>query len=202
MMTYSFLCRVIFSFVLVGFLFFGSVPCVEAQQEINADSVVSELGIQAYNPFGSLYRMHSWKKVILDHEGKPHKDGHIIQIIMDGGNGIQDPPMLDGNPGGDDSLAYGNFYAQFINGERNIMNGLAPGMFYGTIYFIPYKANVSIYLRLWEATDPAEADYYQDSEKYETTRGNAGGAMITPQPELIDQVEWWFGPSQKIERKR
>ena len=194
--------RVIFFFIILGFIFFGNIPCLRAEQEINPDSVVSESGIRAYNPFGSLYRMHSWKRPILDHEGKPHKDGHIIQIIMDGGNGIQDPPLSNGNPGGDDSLADGNFYAQFINGEKNIENGLAPGMFIGMVYYIPYKANQSIYLRLWEGSDPGEAEYYQDSEKYETTRGNSGGAILSLQPEIVDQVEWWFGPSKKVERKR
>ena len=187
--------------MIVGSISLWSVPFVEAQQEMDPDSVVSESGIKPYNPFGSLYRMHSWTTPVLDHEGKPHKDGHIIQIIVDGGNGIQDPPRFDGNPGGDDTLADGNFYAQFINGEKNVPVGLAPGTFYGTVYYIPYKANQSIYLRLWEGQYPGVAEYYQDSEEYKTTRGNVGGPIIAVQPEVVDQIEWRFGQSKRVERK-
>ncbi|MBU1936566.1 hypothetical protein KKG05_04140 [bacterium] len=200
-MTRSFPYRGFLFIIMAGFIFFWSVPCVEAQQDIDPDSLLIGTNLKNFNPFNSLYLMNSWEPV-LDHEGKPHKDAHLIQIIVDGGNGIQDTPNSDGTPGGDDTLASGNFYGQFVNGEKRVPSGLSPGMFMGPRYFIPHKPNTAIYLRLWEGQDPAIADYYQDSANYTTHRGNVGGPIIGLQSDYIDQIDWRFGPSKKVERNQ
>ena len=189
-----------FSFVITCIIFVWSAPFALAQQELDPDSLLIDPNLEKnYNPFNSLYLMNSWKP-ILDHEGELHRDGHLIQIIADGGNGIQDPPNLDGSPGGDDTLAEGNFYAQFVNGEKRGSSGLMLGMFMGPRYFIPYKPNTTIYLRLWEGQDPAIAEYYQNSAEYTTHRGNVGGPIIALQSDYIDQVDWRFGLSKKVGR--
>lgn len=189
-------------FVFVGLILAWAVPLSWGQQGFDPDSVaLSEKAKQDYNPYRTLYSMNSWTTPVLDHNGKPHKDGHIIQIIADGGNGIQDPPNPDGSPGGDDSMAVGNFSIQYINGEKHIAGGLEPGMFMGMMYFVPYNANQTIYLRIWEGADPAAAEYYQDAEEYTTFRGNRGGMMIALQPSDLDDIDWLFGHSKKVARR-
>lgn len=172
-------------------------------QEFDPDSIpVCERAKEDYNPFTAFYSMNSWTVPVLDHKGNPHVDGHAIQIIADGGNGIQDPPNSNGSPGGDDSLADGNFSMQFVNGKKHDTEGVVRGMFVGMWYFVPYKDRQVIYLRIWEGSDPAEAEYYQDSEEYTTYQGNIGGRMIELLPGFADDVDWRFGPSQRLEGKK
>jgi hypothetical protein len=146
--------------------------------------------------------MHSWTTPVLDHTGNPHEDGHIIQIIADGGNGIQDPPNPDGTPGGDDSLADGNFNVQYVNGKKHVPDGLKPGMFMGMRCFVPYHLSMSLYMRLWEGSSYIASEYYQDSEEYESSMGDRGGPIVTLQPGYMDEVVWQFGHSRRVERKR
>jgi hypothetical protein len=189
--------------VFTGIGLFLAVSFSLGEEEFDPDSVaIDERVKQDYNPYMSLYSMNSWTTPVLDHNGKPHKDCHAIQVIADGGNGIQDPPNPDGSPGGDDSLADGNYNIQYVNGKKNIIAGLQDGMFMGTYYYVPYKANQSIYLRLWESSYPATAEYYQDSEEYTTFRGDHGGPIIALQPENVDDVDWKFGPSKKSPNRK
>jgi hypothetical protein len=147
------------------------------------------------NPFSILASMNSFKTPVLDHSGKPHQHGHVIQVIVDGGNGRQDPPQTDGMPGGDDSLAYGNFNLICLDGldDPPKMNE-ATGLFFSKRYFIPFLPSRAYYLRVWEGNDYATAPYYQDSKEYDAGE-DRGGAMITlAVPHPID-VDWKFGPS-------
>jgi hypothetical protein len=172
-------------------------------QELDPDTLFfSPKAVGTYNPYGVLCRMTSWSEPLLDHVGNPYKDGNAIQIIADGGNGIQDPPRPDGYPGGDDSLANGNFNVQYVNGEKHMAEGLVPGMFMGMAYFIPYEIEHAVYLRLWEGSDPASAEYYRDSAEYTTSSGDRGGCMITLHPEYLDELDWRFGPFLKAIRKK
>lgn len=147
------------------------------------------------NPYSLLASMNSWTTPVLDHTGKPHKHGHVIQIIVDGGNGKQDPPNFDGTPGGDDSMAYGNFnMIRLVGLDVPTRMDTASGMFYSQRYFIPFLAGRAYYLRLWEGDNIATAPYYQDTKEYDAGE-DRGGAMITLAiPHPVD-VDWKFGPS-------
>ncbi len=185
-------------FVIVVLMLAWASPTSLGQQEIDPDSITySPLAVGSFNPYRTLCCMYS-SEPVLDHNGEAHKDGHVIQIIADGGNGIQDPPNLDGSPGGDDSLAAGNFNIQYVNGEKHSAEGLGPGMFMGMAYFISYKLNQTIYLRIWEGPDPSGAEYYQDSREYTTTFGNSGGSMITLRTQYSDEIDWRFSRSMAV----
>jgi hypothetical protein len=148
------------------------------------------------NPYNVLASMNCWTTPVLDHNGKPHHNGHLIQIIMDGGNGKQDPPNADGTPGGDDSLAYGNFNMQRLLGiEEPPRMDTATGMFYSVRYFIPFEPGRAYYLRLWEGDNVATAPYYQDTIEYDAGE-DRGGAMIMLTIQHPIDVDWKFGPSK------
>jgi hypothetical protein len=183
--------------VIAGLILTGLTQASLGQQEIDPDSITySPLAVPGFNPYRTLCCMFS-SVPVLDHRGEPHRDGHVIQIVADGGNGIQDPPNPDGSPGGDDSLAAGNFNIQYVNGQKHMDAGLAPGLFMGMAYFISYKLNQTIYLRIWEGPDPSTAEYYQDTREYTTTFGNSGGSMITLRTQYSDEIDWRFGQSVK-----
>jgi hypothetical protein len=184
--------------VIVGLILTGITQASLGQQEIDPDSITySPLAVGSFNPYRTLCCMYS-SEPVLDHNGEPHRDGHVIQIIADGGNGIQDLPNFDGSPGGDDSLAAGNFNIQYVNGEKHSTEGLGSGMFIGMAYFISYKLNQTIYLRVWEGPDPSAASFYQDSKEYTTTLGNSGGCMITLRTQYSDEIDWRFGRSMAV----
>ena len=148
------------------------------------------------NPYSLLASMDCWSNPALDHTGKPHHNGHLIQLIMDGGNGKQDPPNADGTPGGDDSLAYGNFNMLRVSGlDDPIRMDTATGMFYSRRYFVPYQPGRAYYLRLWEGDNIATAPYYQDTIEYNAGE-DRGGAMITMTITHPIDVDWKFGPSK------
>lgn len=139
------------------------------------------------------------------HNGHPHPFGHIIQVIRDGGNHMIDQPNPDGSPGGDDSLAWGNF-----NHSRIGAFGLSPSdtMYYGMWvtqrYFISFHEDGVYYLRLWEGDNPETAPYYQDSVEYSTTTGDTGGAMARISPRLFygpHDIYWKFGKSVERPKK-
>jgi hypothetical protein len=148
------------------------------------------------NPLNMTYSLNCSIKPALDHTGKPHQHGHAIQIIVDGGNNIQDPPNPDGSPGGDDSMAYGNINMIRMLGldGRGDLNART-GTFFSYRFFIPYIANRGHYLRLWEGDSVGTAPYYQNSIEY-TTDEDRGGAMIYMKSGLPQDVDWAFGPSQ------
>jgi hypothetical protein len=189
---------------LLVFLFFTTAFSSDLSlgQQFDPDSICySDKVREDFNPYDTLYRMCSWKPV-QNHLSQPHSDGDAIQIIADGGNGIQDPPQSDGSPGGDDSLADGNFNVQYVNGEKHEPDGLTQGMFVGMMYFVPYKPNMHIYLRIWEGTDPARAEFYQDSEEYTTFYGDTGGAMVELRSDWLDDMDWKFGMAKRVERRK
>jgi hypothetical protein len=149
-----------------------------------------------YNPYNVLASMNSWTAPILDHTGKPHEHGHVVQVIRDGGNGIQDPPRADGWPGGDDSLAYGNFNLILLDGLKAEGEGNRTGMFFSQRYFIPFDPPPkAYYLRVWEGSDFTTAPYYQDAIEYDTG-DDRGGGMITLHDGPPVDVDWRFGPSK------
>jgi hypothetical protein len=188
-------------FFLIYFLW--SAQFVFGQPKVDPDSIrLDPRAAEGYNPFGALYSMNSWTKPVLDHVGKSHKDGDMIQIIADGGNGVQDPPNPDGSPGGDDMPADGNFNVQFVNGAKHSLDGLEPGMFMGMCYFIPYELQHAVYLRVWEGADPSVSGYYEDSEEYVTYLGDRGGAMIQLQTGVLDNIDWRFGASKRVREKK
>lgn len=190
-------------FIASGILTIVAVPILLSQPQFDPDTLLlSSEAREDHNPYDVLYSMNSWTTPVLDHNDKPHADGHAIQLIMDGGNGIQDPPNLDGSPGGDDTMAVGNFNVQYTNGAKHKAEGLEAGMFMGMRYFVPYKPYSSIYLRLWEGSDPTVARYYQDTADYTTFRGNSGGPIIDLQTEYLDDIDWRFGPSKEVSRKK
>ncbi len=194
--------RIPYTSVLIFCMLIFIAPFALSSDEFDPDSIAFHpKAVGNYNPTQTLCGMNSWLSPVLDHNGNPHPDGHIIQIIADGGNGIQDPPNLDGSPSGDDTLAEGNFNIQYINGEKHIPHGLSAGMFIGMFYFISYKPNQSIYLRIWEGRDPSKAEYYQDSREFTTERGNSGGHMFAPHPNRVESVQWLFSESKKVLRK-
>lgn len=149
-------------------------------------------GYPQMNPFNVLASLNCWGDPILDSKGQPHKHGHLIQVIMDGGNMIQDPPNPDGTPGGDDSMAYGNFNMIRLCGleEMNDTTGQS-GLFMSWRYFIPYQPRRAYYLRLWEGNNVATAPFYQDTEEY-TAGIDRGGALISPREGTPIDVDWKF----------
>lgn len=156
------------------------------------------------NPF-SMLALFLCQKPQLDSKKEPHSHGHLIQVIVDGGNGEQDAPQADGTPGGDDSLAWGNFNALMLGGLEYppTMEGKT-GTFAGGKYFIPYRDDKVYYLRLWEGADPKTAPYYQDSSEYVSTAGDQGGGMVRISSRLYttpQDVEWAFGPSKPRPKK-
>jgi hypothetical protein len=176
---------------------------VFAQSVVDPDSIrLDSLATGDHNPYSTLYSMNSWTVPVLDHEGKPLKDGYIIQIIADGGNGIQDPPDSAGNPGGDDTMVSGSFDIQYVNGEKHQAEGVQPGMFIGVRYLVPYRLDEPVYLRIWEGSDPMTADYYLDSEEYTTFRGSRGGCMLSMRAGYLEDIDWRFGSAKRVERKK
>lgn len=198
---YSFWAYPLQKIVYFGFIIICVMPFALGQQGFDPDSIPPNAKGE-HNPDWTLCCMHSWSAPVLDHNGKPHRDGHIIQIIADGGNAIQDPPNPDGSPGGDDTLADGNFTIQYVNGEKHIPDGLKPGMFIGMRCFVPYKPDMSVYVRLWEGHDPMTSEYYQDSEEYTTLEGDKGGQIVSLQRGIIKELDWRFGPSKRVARKK
>jgi hypothetical protein len=152
----------------------------------------------AVNPYNIMASQNCWTKPVLDHNGNPHHHGHLIQVLVDGGNGIQDPPNPDGSPGGDDSLAYANFNMIRLNGlDSEIDLTASTGMFFSQKYLVPYmQPPRAYYLRLWEGDNVAAAPYYQDTVEYSTDGGDRGGSMITPRGGTPMDVDWTFGPSK------
>jgi hypothetical protein len=174
---------------------------ITAQAEVDRQAIVwddqNEMpsGWLEGNPLNILYAMTCQANPALDHTGKPHKHGDVLQLIKDGGNGMQDPPNADGSPGGDDSLAYGNFNMIVLLGLEGTgdLSGRT-GQFYARKYFAPFEPNRTYYLRLWEGKDPATAPYYQDTVEY-VTGDDRGGAMIRLVSGFPHEVDWSFGPS-------
>ncbi len=189
-------------FVLVLTLF--AVPLLHAQDNMRPILFDHEDPPEWYpqeNPFNTLALLVAWETPILDHSGKPHKHGRVIQVIMDGGNGVQDPPKADGSPGGDDSLAYGNFNMIRVMGidDPPVPTG-ASGMFYSKKYFIPYFKNRPVYLRFWEGEDERIAPYYQDSIEYKSDE-DQGGAMVMLKDGIPVDLIWSFGDSKPRPKK-
>jgi len=152
-------------------------------------------GFPVINPYNVLALFTSLTP-IPDHTGQPHAHRHVIQVIVDGGNGLQDPPNPDGTPGGDDSLAYGNFNMIELRGVTEPWDPKGrSGQFATWKYFIPYFPDRAYYLRLWEGTNVATAPYYQDSVEY-FAEVDRGGAMIRFHEGPPIDVDWKFGPSQ------
>jgi len=151
------------------------------------------------NPFGMLVLMHNDGDPVKNSKGDLHAHGAVIDVIQDGGNGIQDPPNADGTPGGDDSLAYGNFNRSFLVGlEDPIDMTKKSGLFYTQKYFIPYEDDKVYYLRLWEGSDPKTAPSYQNTNEYISTIGDQGGGMVRLSSRVYQgpaEVRWKFGPS-------
>lgn len=151
-------------------------------------------------PFSILVSMNSWSDTIRDHNGQPHRHGHLVQLIMDGGNGIQDPPNFDGTPGGDDSMAYGNFNLTRIRGIDDPFEGKEgkSGLLASGRYFIPYYNGRLYYLRLWEGDSEKTAPYYQDTVEY-TAGLDKGGSMMRLYTAGISppvDADFKFGPSK------
>lgn len=150
------------------------------------------------NPYNILVLLYS-DKPVLDHKGEIHDHGHLIQVVMDGGNGLQDPPNPDGTPGGDDSLALGNFNTFYLAGHEYPpqMEGKT-GLFGSVKFFVSYVDDRVYYLRLWEGGDPAKAPYYQDTSEYVSTIGDQGGGLVRISGRLYNgpqELNWTFGPS-------
>jgi hypothetical protein len=195
---------------LAALWLFAMQPSVHAQADTFSDSLntgvewrhiilydVDEFppGFPVINPYNVLALFMS-QTPILDHAGKPHVHGHVIQVIVDGGNGIQDPPNPDGSPGGDDSLAYGNFNMIRMLGDMDARDPKGrSGRFVTWKYFIPYLPDRAYYLRLWEGDNVATAPYYQDAVEYVSDL-DRGGSMIRFREGPPIDVDWKFGPSQ------
>jgi hypothetical protein len=196
---------------IVGILWLlTATPPVHAQEAMPADTLptgsrwrniilfdVDDFppGFPVVNPYNVLASMTALTP-IPDHTGKPHAHGHVIQVIVDGGNYIQDPPNPDGTPGGDDSLAYGNFNMILLRGEQEPWDPKGrSGKFVSWKYFIPYIPDRAYYLRLWEGDSVATAPYYQDSIEYYAEVDRGGGMIRFHEGPPID-VDWKFGPSK------
>jgi hypothetical protein len=148
------------------------------------------------NPYRITSLFTSGNNPVLDHTGQPHWSGHVIQVIMDGGNGVQDPPRPDGSPGGDDSLAFANLNMIRLTMDMPEADTVRTGSFIAKRYFIPLcPAGRAYYLRVWEGKDVAVAPYYQDSIEYATPH-DRGGAMIVPKSGDPSTVQWKFGSSK------
>ncbi|MFZ5432460.1 MAG: hypothetical protein ACOZB3_01680 [Calditrichota bacterium] len=149
------------------------------------------------NPYRILTLMASAMTPVLNHEGKPHEAGNVIQIIADGGNGVQDSPNPDGTPGGDDLLAYGNFNMMRVLPADQAPDGSGrEGLFMPVRYFIPFSnPTKAYYLRIWEGKDIATAPYYQDTKEYDAG-DDRGGAMLFLRVGEPADVYWTFGASQ------
>lgn len=139
------------------------------------------------------------------HDGQRHPIGNLIQVIRDGGNNKIDPPNADGTPGGDDSLAWGNF-----NHSRVGAWGLSAtdtvyfGVWVSQKYFVSYYPDGVYYLRLWEGSDAKTAPYYQDSREYKASTGDRGGSMARISPRLFygpNDITWTFGSSVERPKK-
>ena len=158
------------------------------------------------NPFNMLVFMYTTQP-IKDHLGENHDHGHIIQVIQDGGNRIQDLPNPDGSPGGDDSLALGNFNSVIMRGVAYPypLDGKS-GQFYTKKYFVPVLRDEVYYLRIWEGDDVATAPYYQNSsEYYNPTTLDKGGGMVRISPNTIQgpqELDWLFGKSNPRSKKK
>ena len=149
------------------------------------------------NPFRMLALMVAFEHPVLDHRGKPHRHGNIVQIIEDGGNGRQDEPRPDGSPGGDDSLAFGNFNMFRIWGlEMPSDSAAATGLFWSRRYFVPYIESRRYYLRVWEGNDLKTAPYYQDSREYKSETDQGGAMYFMRSNSMPTDVEWQFGPAK------
>lgn len=149
------------------------------------------------NPYIVLVSMNQWFQPILDHAGNPHEAGHVIQLIRDGGNGIQDPPRPDGLPGGDDSLAYGNFNMMRVSSAEDSPDGSGrKGLFYSNKFFVTYQPpDRAYYLRIWEGDNVATAPYYQDSIEFVGERDRGGAMIFLPTGEPME-TQWTFGLSK------
>lgn len=149
------------------------------------------------NPFRMLSLMAAFTVPVLDHTGKPHRHGHAIQVIQDGGNGRQDPPLADGSPGGDDSLAFGNFNMIRLDGlELPVDSDGATGLFFSHRYFVPYLEGKRYYLRVWEGADVKTAPYYQDSREYKSDNDRGGAMLFMRSNSMPSDVEWQFGAAK------
>lgn len=154
-------------------------------------------GYPLENPFSTMALFVSFTDPIPMHDGKPHPLGNVFQVLVDGGNGVQDPPHADGSPGGDDSLAYGNFNIFRINGlEDPNMVGKDSGLFFAHKYFIPFVLGRGYYLRLWEGKDVKTAPYYQDTKEYRTETDAGGGFYFFKEFAPPIDVEWKFTASK------
>ena len=156
------------------------------------------------NPYGLLVLLYS-DRPVLDSKGELHSHGHLMQVIVDGGNGVQDPPNLDGTPGGDDSLALGNFNTLYLAGQEYplVMEGKT-GLFGSVKFFVPYIDDRVYYLRLWEGGDPAKAPFYQDTHEYVSTIGDQGGGLVRISSRNYagpQELNWTFGKSQPRPKK-
>jgi hypothetical protein len=189
--------HIFFTLIVVFAIAFSAQAQVDRTQVVWDSLIVMPPGWPESNPYNILYSMNCSIKPALDHTGKPHHHGHVVQLIMDGGNNIQDPPNPDGTPGGDDSLAFGNFNMIRVLGVdgSDDPNGQT-GTFYSKKFFVPQTPpGRGYYLRLWEGADPATAPYYQDTIEY-TTDDDRGGALIRLKSGMPHDVDWAFGPSQ------
>lgn len=160
--------------------------------------------VEMGNPFNMLVLMYA-DKPVLDSKDAPHSHGGLIQLIMDGGNGVQDTPNPDGSPGGDDSLAIGNFNVLYLGGLEYppTMDGKT-GQFVSAKFFIPYVDDRVYYLRLWESGDPAKAPYYQDTREYVSTIGDQGGGLVRLTSRNYSgphELNWTFGKSKPRPKK-
>ena len=155
--------------------------------------------VEMGNPFNMLVLMYT-DQPVMNSKREPHDHGGLIQLIIDGGNGVQDLPNEDGSPGGDDSLAWGNFNIFYLAGHEYPpqMEGKT-GLFGSVKFFIPYSDDGVYYLRLWEGGDPAKAPFYQDTYEYVSTIGDQGGGLVRLSSRNYagpQEVNWTFGPSK------
>src|SRR5512139_3737494 len=132
-----------------------SAPAQDRTTVVWDSLIVLPPGWPEGNPYNILYSLNCSIKPALDHTGKPHDHGHVVQVLMDGGNNKVDPPNPDGTPVGDDSLAFGNFNmirVLGVDGADDIKG--KSGTFYSKKFFIPLISDRAYFLRLWEGADP------------------------------------------------
>ncbi|MBL7190859.1 T9SS type A sorting domain-containing protein [bacterium] len=132
------------------------------------------------------------------------QDGWLVQIIVDGGDGIQNPANTDpsflGDPTPDDFFPLNNnFYTFTINGSANLI----PGGFIGEVQFragdnvtFPEPAanfGDQIYLRVFSDTtgNLTPDDWYTDSGEFYTIPTSSGdyGWINWPGPDFQLPVE-------------